>query len=167
MTLEEIKSTVSMEDVLARYGIQPNRSGFIHCPFHNPDKGPSMKIHEKWWYCFACGETGDQIDFVAQMDNLTFKEAFIALGGTYEHENKDEVKRKIQLAEMERRKKEEKLAEERRIKRANSNLLSAVRYGIEHYPPYSDVWCMCQNELPLVLNEFDRLHGIEVGKCGR
>ena len=55
MTKEEIKSAYSMRDILARYGIQPNRAGFIQCPFHKGDREPSMKIYEKDFHCFGCG----------------------------------------------------------------------------------------------------------------
>ena len=35
MTKEEIKDRYSMEDILLRCGLpQPNRAGFIKCPFH-------------------------------------------------------------------------------------------------------------------------------------
>ena len=34
MTSEEIKRTVSMEELVERYGLYPNRAGFIVCPFH-------------------------------------------------------------------------------------------------------------------------------------
>ena len=33
MTKEEIKQQNSMRDVLNRYGMVPNRAGFIQCPF--------------------------------------------------------------------------------------------------------------------------------------
>lgn len=163
MTLNEVKC-IPMRDVVGRYGFRITRSGFIHCPFHQGDKGASLKIYERDWHCHACGAHGDQIDFVRRMDNLSFKEAFMVLGGTYEDGDKEEVKRKIKQAEQERHKKAAVEAEMQRIIKMNSNLLSAIRYGIEYYPPFSDVWCMCQNALPLALEEYDRLHGIEVGR---
>lgn len=38
MTKEEIKQQNSMRDVLSRYGMIPNRAGFISCPFHPSDR---------------------------------------------------------------------------------------------------------------------------------
>ena len=39
MTSEEIKQTYSMRDILNKCGLpQPNRSGFIQCPFHKGDR---------------------------------------------------------------------------------------------------------------------------------
>lgn len=163
MKLDEVKQ-IPMREVVERYGFRISRSGFIHCPFHANDKGASMKIYAKDFYCHACSAHGDQIDFVMRMDNLSFKEAFMSLGGTYDNEDPKEVSRKIRLAEVERQKKTEAEAEMKRIVKMNSNMLSAIRHGIDYYPPFSDTWCMCQNDLPYVLDEYDRLHGIEVGR---
>ena len=51
MTSEEIKKTYSMRDILERYGMHPNRSGFIRCPFHK-EKTASMKVYQDSYYCF-------------------------------------------------------------------------------------------------------------------
>ena len=77
MTKEEVKSRYSMRDILARYGIRPNRAGFVRCPFHKGDREPSMKIYEKDFHCFGCGETGDIFSFVQKMEHLSFREAFL------------------------------------------------------------------------------------------
>ena len=47
MTSEEIKATYSMRNVVERYGFQPNRAGFIHCPFHGGDREPSLKVYDR------------------------------------------------------------------------------------------------------------------------
>lgn len=162
MDADDIKRIVPMSQVLGRYGIIQKR-GMASCPKHK-DKTPSMKIYKDGFRCFSCGWSGDIFDFVRFMDNLSFKEAFISLGGTYDNEDPKEVSRKIRLAEMERQKKTEAEAEMKRIVKMNSNMLSAIRHGIEYYPPFSDIWCMCQNALPFVLDEYEKLHGIEVGR---
>lgn len=81
MTSEEIKAKYSMRDILAKYGIQPNRSGFICCPFHKGDREASMKIYGDSYYCFGCGASGDIFSFVERMEGCGFKDAFYALGG--------------------------------------------------------------------------------------
>ena len=95
MTLEEVKNYYTMAEIVERYGFRPNRAGAIHCPFHQGDKGASMKIYKKDYHCFGCGAHGDQIDFVARMDGLSFREAFISLGGTYDDQDREEVREKI------------------------------------------------------------------------
>lgn len=84
MDKEVIKQQNSMRDVLNRYGMIPNRSGFIQCPFHTGDRTASMKIYKDSYYCFGCGATGDIFTFVQNMDNCDFKTAFTILGGTYQ-----------------------------------------------------------------------------------
>ena len=83
MDKETIKQQNSMRDVLARYGMIPNRAGFISCPFHSGDRTASMKIYKDSYYCFGCGATGDIFTFVQNMDNCDFKTSFQILGGTY------------------------------------------------------------------------------------
>ena len=46
MTVEEIKQTYSMRDILDRYGIHVNRSSFASCPFHTGDRTPSLKVYK-------------------------------------------------------------------------------------------------------------------------
>lgn len=46
MDKETIKQQYSMRDVLSRYGMVPNRAGFINCPFHPKDRTASMKIYK-------------------------------------------------------------------------------------------------------------------------
>lgn len=151
-----------MADIVQRYGFQPNRAGFIHCPFHNGDRDASLKIYTDSWRCFGCNAHGDQIDFAMHMDGLSFKEAFLALGGTYEHEDKTEVRRKIEQAERQRREKESKEAERKRQRDAAAKYISALRNGIECFPVFSEEWCFCQNELPMWLYRYDILSGLEV-----
>lgn len=88
MTSEEIKRTVSMEELVERYGLYPNRAGFIVCPFHKGDRNASLKIYKDSFYCFGCGAAGDVFDFVRKMDGMSFKEAFLFLGGEYECKKK-------------------------------------------------------------------------------
>lgn len=160
MTLEEIKQ-IPMREVVERYGFMPNRAGFIHCPFHPGDKGASLKVYAKDWHCHACNAHGDQIDFVRRMDNLTFKEAFLVLGGTYEDGGTEEIKRKIKLAEIERAKRAEKEMKMKRKKDINNKYITALRNGIESFPVFSDEWCFCQSELVYQLYLHDILNGLE------
>ena len=42
--------------------------------FHD-DRHPSMKLNERYFYCFGCGATGDVIDLVAKLFGLSSYEA--------------------------------------------------------------------------------------------
>jgi DNA primase catalytic core len=73
MTLPEIKSRLTIMDVVMQYGLLPDRQGKLCCPFHE-DKTPSFQIYTKTntWHCFSgnCSAgSGDVIDFVMKKDN--------------------------------------------------------------------------------------------------
>lgn len=70
----DIKSRVTMRQVVEYYGHRIDRKGFICCPFHS-EKTASMKIYGDSFYCFGCGSHGDVIDFVAQEERISFQDA--------------------------------------------------------------------------------------------
>ena len=72
----EIKSMVSMPELMERYGFSLNRSGFCKCPFHS-EKSASFKAYPgtRGFYCFGCGAHGSVIDFVMLYFGLSFKDA--------------------------------------------------------------------------------------------
>lgn len=76
----DIRQAVSMDTVLAWYGLEPNRAGFIPCPFHG-DTDPSLKVFPsgRGWHCFGCGLGSSVIDFVMHMEGLTFRDACKAI----------------------------------------------------------------------------------------
>lgn len=70
MTLFElVKQNICVPDAAEHYELQVNRNGMCHCPFHE-DRHPSMKLNERYFYCFGCGATGDVIDLVARLFGL-------------------------------------------------------------------------------------------------
>lgn len=141
MTSEEIKESVHMPDVIyGMYGI-PIRNNMCRCPFHD-DRSPSMRVYDDSAYCFTCGKQWDVFSFVMEHDGLSFKEAFISLGGTYEHStNKVEAyairkKREMRKAELEREK-----AERKRQYKEISDAMLICECGIKTFEPFSDDWC--------------------------
>lgn len=71
---ESIKAAVTVRQAAEHYGLKVGRNNMVCCPFHN-DRHPSMKLNEDYFYCFGCGATGDVIDFVARLFNLSSYEA--------------------------------------------------------------------------------------------
>ncbi|WP_122788873.1 CHC2 zinc finger domain-containing protein [Intestinibacillus sp. Marseille-P6563] len=71
---ELIKQVVRVPEAAAYYGLQVSRNGMVCCPFHD-DRHPSMKLNERYFYCFGCGATGDVIDLVAKLFGLSNYEA--------------------------------------------------------------------------------------------
>ena len=81
MTIQQIKSDLSIEKVLAHYGLKANSNWMLCCPFH-PDKKPSMKVYPKTntVYCFAgnCEVNNlDAIDFIMEMDKTDKHQALL------------------------------------------------------------------------------------------
>ena len=71
---EIVKYGVSCREAAERYGVEVNRYGMALCPFHN-DRHPSLYVADDHYYCFACGEHGDVIDFAARLFGLPLYEA--------------------------------------------------------------------------------------------
>ena len=70
----QIKIGVSVKEAAEYYGLEVNRGNMVCGPFHN-DRTPSMKLNEDYFYCFGCGATGDVIDLVARLFNLSSYDA--------------------------------------------------------------------------------------------
>ena len=67
---EIVKENVNLREAAELYGIDVNRYGKALCPFHN-DRNPSLYVADDHYYCFACGEHGDEIDFVGKLFQLS------------------------------------------------------------------------------------------------
>ena len=70
----QIKTAVSIKEAAEHYGLKIGRGNMVCCPFH-ADRTPSMKLNEDYFYCFGCGATGDVIDLVAKLFNLSSYDA--------------------------------------------------------------------------------------------
>lgn len=69
-----VKDSVTVLQAAEHYGVEVQRNGMCRCPFHD-DHTPSMKLNERYFYCFGCGAKGDVIDFVARLFDLTSLQA--------------------------------------------------------------------------------------------
>ena len=81
MTIQEIKTRLSIGRVLAHYGLKADANGMLRCPFHE-DQKPSMRVYEETdtVYCFAGGckvKSLDAIDFIMHMDGSSKREAIL------------------------------------------------------------------------------------------
>ncbi len=76
--LRELKEKVNIVDVAGSYLTLDKRgaSYWACCPFHH-EKTPSFAINEagQFYHCFGCGESGDVIRFVSEMESFDFMEA--------------------------------------------------------------------------------------------
>lgn len=82
--VELVKERSAIEDVVREH-VTLRRSGnnlMGLCPFHD-EKTPSFSVNpaQGFYHCFGCGKGGDAIDFVMQVDHLSFAEAVERLAG--------------------------------------------------------------------------------------
>ena len=66
---DEVRERISTTEAARYYGYEPNRAGFICCPFHK-DRTPSLRLYPDGFYCFGCGAGGSVIDFVGRLFHL-------------------------------------------------------------------------------------------------
>lgn len=158
MNREEIKAMYSMKDILSKCGLsQPNHAGFIKCPFHKGDHTASMKIYDKDFHCFGCNANGDIFTFIQKFYGISFKDAFLMLGGEYEEKHSYKSNLAIYKAKKER---EMKLKAEERKKNKRKliyDLIDIYREWVEKSEPLSDVWCDCYNALQLELYHAEQI----------
>tara|TARA_R110000868_G_scaffold394904_3_gene666364 strand:+ start:1543 stop:4248 length:2706 start_codon:yes stop_codon:yes gene_type:complete len=83
MEITEIKSKLTLKEVLNHYGLKPDKHLRLNCPFHN-DKTPSLQIYYKTHtcYCFSSncsthGKSLDVIDFILHKEGITKHEAIL------------------------------------------------------------------------------------------
>lgn len=147
MTVDEIKRTTSMLDVLARYGIRV-RNKMCSCPFHGEDRHPSMQIFKDGYKCHTCGAYGDIFTFVQEYEGVDFKTAFKILGGSYKR--MDPLERKVTKSKFQREKEERERKErsDAEFKYHLARSLSGLRTVLEICEPMSDFGVYAQHQLP-------------------
>ena len=73
-----LKEKVNIIDVASGYFTLERRGTayWACCPFHH-EKTPSFAINEldQFYHCFGCGESGDVIKLVREMENVEFIDA--------------------------------------------------------------------------------------------
>ena len=72
MTIQQIKQSLSINQVLSHYGLVSDRNGMLSCPFHD-DKTPSLQVYPKTnsYCCFSTNctaGTGDQLQLIELME---------------------------------------------------------------------------------------------------
>lgn len=153
-----IRKAVPMERVLAAYEIDVKRGKAI-CPFH-ADKRPSMKVYNDGYYCFACGNGGDAIKFVARMDHLPNHSAaqrVAEIGGITlpesDYRGRERARRIAAARRAAERRMEQMQAEYRSLCDDRHKLLREVEFGI----PLSEEWCAAVRRLEKIEVELDGL----------
>jgi DNA primase len=78
MQIQEIKTKLSLEEILQHYNLPIDKNKMLLCPFHE-DKTASLQVNlqKNLYKCHACGKKGDVIQFVQDYENLNKHEALV------------------------------------------------------------------------------------------
>jgi peptide methionine sulfoxide reductase MsrB len=152
---EILKATITVPDVLSRYGIEVKRgrcTPICHEPrIHN---AKNAKVSDGLYYCFPCDKTMDIFDITMHFNNCDFWTAFELLGGTEKPSFTSVVK-----ANKAKRERDQRIAKERKEKDSLKQIqmyITAYRNIIAEEEPFSELWCYCINKLQyqLYLHEY-------------
>ena len=81
-TIQEVNTRADALAVIGDYVRLEKKGGRYWglCPFHN-EKTPSFSVEpdRKFFYCFGCGKGGGLVNFVMEMEKLSFPEAIETL----------------------------------------------------------------------------------------
>ena len=146
MTTDESKQSVSMQEIVERYGIRIDRKGFCCCPFHKEKTG-SMKIYKSSYNCFGCGANGDIFSFVMGMEHCDFKTAYKALGGSYKQQT--DRQRNLYQYHLQKRK-EKEIKRQQKLMHEKREMIEEVKMQKlfkKLSPVFSDDWCEAVNRL--------------------
>jgi len=107
MEIQEIKTQLSLAQVLDYYGLKPDKHGKLNCPFHD-DKTPSFQVYHKTHtcYCFSSncptnGRSLDVIDFIMHKEKISKHEAIVKAQSLIRGESTPgELSREVFLTKM-------------------------------------------------------------------
>ena len=73
---EVVKQSVAVREAAEMYGIAVGRGGMACCPFHN-EKTPSFHVlpDRQFYHCFGCKKGGGVINFIMDIENLSYPDA--------------------------------------------------------------------------------------------
>lgn len=102
-TIDQIHNLLEIEDVISEF-VSLKRKGqnlWACCPFHH-EKSPSFSVvpSKGFYKCFGCGKTGDAIQFLIDLEGLSYLEAMLYLAKKYGIEVQEEEQTDEQLKEF-------------------------------------------------------------------
>lgn len=70
-----------MKDIADFYLGEPNsHTGRYKCPFNHEEHNCNLEVKEKYWRCFSCGTSGDEIELVKQLFGIDdYKECLLKI----------------------------------------------------------------------------------------
>ena len=92
---QQIRQAVDIEEVARWLGLEVHNKK-TRCPFHN-DKTPSLSFTKDHFKCFGCDASGDAIDLMARLRNVSVTEAAQQISEVFHVNGAVPVKKKQQI----------------------------------------------------------------------
>ncbi|MBL4850407.1 MAG: hypothetical protein JKY65_33230 [Planctomycetes bacterium] len=73
-TLAKLKAAVDLAGLFRSRGVRLDAKGWGRCPFHE-ERTPSFHARRGRFKCFGCGASGDALDALQELDELTWTQA--------------------------------------------------------------------------------------------
>lgn len=114
---DQIKQALSLKDIVEFYVGEPNKyTKRYKCPFNREEHHCNLEVKDKYWRCFSCNLSGDEIEFVRHLFNLSdYKECLLKIAQDFglktTTEFDPEYERRVK-AIKEKREREKREAEE-------------------------------------------------------
>ena len=73
---DPLRAIAPPDYVRALLGVEIGRDGKIACPFHGPERTPSLHVYpnpEQGWYCYGCRAGGSLLDLAARLWRLELR----------------------------------------------------------------------------------------------
>lgn len=157
MESNEIKEQYKMLDVIQMYGLNPDRSGFIRCPFHSGDRTASLKVYKDSFHCYGCHANGDIFKFVQLMDECDFKTAYFKLGGSYKAKKSFSDLRKLHKAKVHKAEYKRHIYEAIQSLKYTNELIDTMQFNLEYLKEGSKEWHRSLLQLEQCYEEHEKL----------
>lgn len=105
--LDNLKSSVSMEDVLSSFGIDTSKNPTA-CPFHSSQGGKCLGFNNEIAHCFHCDNAWNIFSFVKDMKRCDFRESLEYLANLSGLQDELEISRKKYIERLKVQQKDEK-----------------------------------------------------------
>lgn len=154
-----------MRQIAEYHGLTINYKGFMKCPFHGGgvERTASLRVYEgtKGFHCKACGIGGDNIRFEALYSGLSDYDAMLMLAEVFEVPisiNAETPQELLEQANKARQEQERQISQRQEYQEQIRQLGALIQIHekiTRESIPFSDIWCYSQNQLPLLLGEWN------------
>lgn len=144
---DQIKQRLGLKYILEYYlASKPNGNGRYKCPFNHEEAKCNLEIKAKYWKCYSCGDSGDEIEFVRKLFGFhNADQAIEKIAVDFNLDNsvsvdKSYVENLVKLKQQRELEKQEELAQKKYITKIYNLLCERQTYWLKilkETKPYS------------------------------